>query len=54
MKHEWRKKEKSLYIPGNKPNIIDVPEFNFITISGEGNPNNKSFGEYISALYPIA
>ena len=33
-KHEWRKKEKALYLPKNKPEVIDIPEFKFITIEG--------------------
>lgn len=53
MKHEWRKKEKQVYIPKNKPEIIKIPEYNFLTISGEGNPNNPEFAAYIGALYPI-
>jgi len=54
MKHEWRKKEKAIYFPKRKPEIIDVPAFNFITISGKGNPNSALFGKYIGALYSIA
>jgi hypothetical protein len=54
MKHEWRKIEKSTYLPKSKPEVIKVPEYNFITINGEGNPNNESFGDYIAALYAIA
>ena len=53
MKHEWRKKEKQLYIPKVQPELITIPEFNFLTISGKGNPNNPEFAEYIGALYPI-
>lgn len=53
MKHEWRKKEKGFYIPKQKPEIIKVPTFNFLTISGKGNPNNPEFAKYIGALYPI-
>lgn len=52
-KHEWRKKEKQFYMPKAKPEKIIIPEFNFLTISGKGNPNNPEFSEYISALYPI-
>jgi hypothetical protein len=54
MKHEWRKKEKALYIPKEKPEIITIPEFNFFTISGQGNPNNPEFSEYIGALYALS
>lgn len=53
MKHEWRKKEKTVYIPKNKPEIIDIPEFQFISIRGEGNPNSSFFSEYIGVLYSL-
>lgn len=53
-KHEWRKKEKAFYQPKNKPEIIEMPAFNFLTIAGEGNPNSESFGAYIQALYSVA
>ncbi|MCA9390484.1 GyrI-like domain-containing protein [candidate division WWE3 bacterium] len=54
MKYEWRKDEKDLYLPKNKPVFITVPEFGFITIKGAGNPNKPAFAGYIQALYPIA
>ncbi|WP_348970640.1 GyrI-like domain-containing protein [Chondrinema litorale] len=54
IKHEWRKAEKGFYLPKNKPEVIEIPEFNFVTIEGEGNPNNENFSEYISALYAIS
>lgn len=50
-KHEWRKAEKALYLPGPKPELTHVPEFAFLTIKGEGNPNSPEFGDYIQALY---
>lgn len=54
MKHEWRKHEKELYLPKTEPEYIDVPEFKFLTISGQGNPNAPEFANYIQALYPFA
>lgn len=54
MKHEWRKKEKALYLPKNEPGIIDVPEFKYFVIEGEGNPNSESFPEYIGVLYSLS
>jgi len=53
-KHEWRKKEKALYLPKNKPEVIDIPEFKFITIEGEGSPADSVFTDYIGALYSLA
>lgn len=54
MKHEWKKQEKQVYLPKNKPELITVPPFNFFTIRGKGNPNDKAFGEYISVLYALS
>lgn len=54
MKYEWRKREKSIYLPKNKPELIDVPEYQFIVLSGEGNPNSEFFSECIGALYSVA
>lgn len=53
-KHEWRKKEKSIYLPKSKPELIHVPEYQFISLSGQGNPNSAFFSKYIEALYSVA
>ena len=54
LKHEWRKHEKLYYLPKNAPEFVDVPEFGFYTISGEGNPNSEKFPDYIQALYAVS
>ena len=54
MKHEWRKEEKQIYLPKNDPLLIQVPKYQFLTITGEGNPNDESFGDYIAALYSVS
>lgn len=54
MKHEWRKKEKEIYLPKNKPENITVPSFKFFIIKGRGNPNDDFFAEYIGALYSLS
>jgi hypothetical protein len=54
MKHEWRKHEKEVYIPKNKPEIIIVPEFKYFTINGSGSPNEAYFADYISVLYSLS
>ncbi|MDC6366847.1 MULTISPECIES: GyrI-like domain-containing protein [Flavobacteriaceae] len=53
-KHEWRKSEKKYYLPKKWPELIEIPPFNFVTISGEGNPDEPSFADYISALYSLS
>ncbi|GLX80184.1 hypothetical protein tinsulaeT_35240 [Thalassotalea insulae] len=53
-KYEWRKQEKAIYLPKNKPEIINVPAMNFITLAGEGNPNSEQFTQHIATLYAVA
>ncbi|GJQ61262.1 MAG: hypothetical protein SCALA702_03150 [Melioribacteraceae bacterium] len=55
-KIDLKKELKQFYKPSSKKiEIIDVPEFNYISLEGKGNPNNSSeFEEAIGALYAVA
>jgi len=54
MKYEWRKEDKQLYIPKNKPEIRTIPEMNYVVIHGEGNPNSEEFATCVGALYAVS
>lgn len=54
MKHEWRKNEKYLYLPKEKPELITVPEQKYLAIKGKGNPNGEEFSQKIGVLYSLA
>lgn len=54
MKFEWKKQEKEIYGANTKPCVIDVPTQKYITLSGEGNPNNEIFSEKVGALFSLA
>lgn len=54
MKFEWKKQEKDLYLPKDKPNLITVPKQKNFMISGKGNPNDEEFSEKIGVLYSLA
>jgi hypothetical protein len=54
MKHEWRKHEKSIYLPKEKPELVQIPEYKYFTIDGKGNPNDELFSECIEVLYSLA
>lgn len=54
MKHEWRKKEKAIYIPATDPQALTIPAYPFVTIKGAGNPNTELFGQHIQALYAVS
>ena len=56
MSFDYKKEYKEFYMPKNKPEIVDVPEMNFIAVRGKGNPNDEA-GDYkaaIGLLYGIA
>lgn len=56
MSFDYKKEYKEFYMPKNKPQIVDVPQMNFIAVRGKGNPNDED-GEYkaaIGLLYGIA
>jgi len=46
---DYKKEYKDLYLPKNKPSIIDVPEMQFVAVEGKGNPNEEG-GEYQKAV----
>lgn len=55
-KLDYKKEFKDLYMPKNKPSIIEVPPMNFIMIDGKGNPNEID-GEYqcaVELLYALS
>jgi hypothetical protein len=54
MKHEWKKLEKNLYLPKNKPEKIFIPKLNYFSIKGKGNPNDDFFPDYIKVLYSLS
>ncbi|WP_425517494.1 GyrI-like domain-containing protein [Paenibacillus agaridevorans] len=54
VKYEWKKNDKSLYLPKEEPTIIEVPVFRYFMISGEGNPNYEPFREAVGVLYSLS
>ena len=54
MVHEWKRAEKKFYLPGTKPELINIPAFRFFSVEGKGDPNDKFFAEYIGVLYSLS
>ncbi|MEA4846374.1 MAG: GyrI-like domain-containing protein [Clostridiaceae bacterium] len=54
MKYEWKKQDKGLYLPKNRPEIVIVPSMRFFMLDGRGNPNNEDFAEAVGVLYSLA
>lgn len=52
---DYKKEYKDLYLPKNKPGIIDVPEMRFIMVDGKGDPNTSaSYKEAVEVLYGLS
>ena len=56
MAFDYKKEYKELYMPKNKPAVVNVPRANYIAVRGKGDPNeeNGSYQQAISVLYAIA
>lgn len=53
-KIDFKKRDKKYYIPPTKPEVIDVPEMNFLMVDGAGDPNGAAFQNAIEALYALS
>jgi len=53
---DYKKEYKEFYMPKNKPNIVNVPNMNYIAVRGKGDPNKENglYKESIDLLYTIA
>jgi len=56
MTFDFKKAYKEFYLPDKKPIIIEIPEMNYIAVSGSGDPNadNSEYKKAITSLYGIA
>gem|GEM_PF-4551263 len=41
MKHEWKKQEKHLYLPGQRPVLVTVPAQKFLMLRGRATQTAK-------------
>ena len=56
MAFDFRKEYREYYMPGRKPELVQVPPMNYIAVAGQGDPNVGD-GEYqkaLSVLYAVA
>lgn len=56
MAFDFKKEYKEFYLPAQKPEIVDVPEMNYVAVRGRGNPNEEggAYQQAIGVLYAIA
>ena len=49
MAFDFKKEFKEFYLPKGKPEIVTVPQMNYIAVDGKGDPNQEG-GEYQRAM----
>ncbi len=49
MAFDYKKEYKDIYLPPKKPMLIDVPPINYVSVRGQGDPNEEG-GAYQHAL----
>ena len=56
MSFDFKKEYKEIYMPKNKPEIVTVPETNYIAVRGKGDPNEEdgAYQRAIGVLYAVA
>lgn len=53
-KCDWKKKEKNFYLSSKEPQLITFPAYKFFSLSGQGNPNDEFFADYIQCLFSLS
>ena len=56
MAFDFKKEYKEFYMPGNMPQIVDLPRANYIAVRGQGDPNEEggAYKQAIGVLYAVA
>ena len=56
MAFDFKKEYKEFYMPKNKPEIVNIPEANYIAVRGKGDPNEEggAYQKAIGVLYAVA
>lgn len=53
-RYDWKKEEKNYYLSSKEPQLITFPAFKFFSLSGQGNPNDEFFADYIQCLFSLS
>ena len=56
MAFDFKKEYKEFYMPKDRPEIVTVPQVNYIAVRGKGNPNEEggAYQQAVSVLYAVA
>lgn len=56
MAFDFKKEYRDLYLPKRKPSIVEVPPVRFLSVEGEGDPNEEggAYENAVGLLYAVA
>ena len=56
MAFDFKKEYKEFYLPAATPQLVDVPNMNFIAVRGSGDPNEEggAYQQALGVLYALA
>ena len=56
MAFDFKKEYKEFYMPKSRPEIVTVPKMNYISVRGEGDPNEAdgAYKKAVGVLYSVA
>ena len=56
MPFDFKKEYKEFYLPKNVPEIVDIPDMNYVAVRGAGDPNEEggAYQQAIGVLYAIS
>lgn len=56
MPFDFKKEQKEFYRPGARPSLVELPAMNFVSVRGEGDPNEEggAFSRAVEALYGVS
>jgi hypothetical protein len=54
MKTDWKRDEKTTYIPKSIPTLITIPAYTYLTIKGSGAPASEGFQKAVESLFSIS
>lgn len=52
-KIDFKQLNKELYLPKNKPMIVEVPSMQYLMVAGEGDPKSEAYQTALSLLYAL-
>lgn len=52
-KLDYKREYKDLYLPKEKPVLVNIPSMNFIMVDGKGEPKDQEYQEGIKILYSL-